>query len=81
MKKVVLFFAVSAAVALASCGGEAAQTANQVEDTLTVAVEEVAEVVDSAATAVVDSAAAVVDSAAAAVTEVVEEVAAEEVAE
>ena len=74
MKKVVLFFAVSAAVALASCGGEAAQTANQVEDTLTVAVEEVAEVVDSAATAVVDSAAA-------AVTEVVEEVAAEEVAE
>ena len=29
MKKVVLFFAVSAAVALASCGGETAQTATQ----------------------------------------------------
>ena len=71
MKKVVLFFAVSAAVALASCGGETAQTATQeAVDSV-----EVAEVVDSSA-AVVDSAVVeVVDSAAAVVEEVVEAVA------
>ena len=76
MKKVVLFFAVSAAVALASCGGETAQTATQeAVDSAEVVVEEVAEVVDSSA-AVVDSAVAeVVDSAAAVAEEVVEAVA------
>lgn len=71
MKKVVLFFAVSAAVALASCGGNANNDAQAVDST---AVEVVEEVADSATIAdsieaVVDSAAAVADSAAAAVAE------------
>ena len=61
MKKVVLFFAVAAAFAFASCTETAKQTTN-----------EVADVVDSTVAAV-DSAVAVVDSAATAVAEAVAE--------
>lgn len=62
MKKVVLFFAVSAAFAFASCN-DANTNNNAVEAT----VDSVAEVVDTTVAAVVDSAVAVVDSTAEAV--------------
>lgn len=65
MKKVVLFFAVVAAFAFASCN-DSANTQNAVQDAAEV-VDSAVAVVDSAATAVVDSAAAIVDSAAAVV--------------
>ena len=61
MKKVVLFFAVVSAFALASCDTKPAEQKG--EEAVATVDSLVADVVDSA-TAVVDSAAAVVDSAA-----------------
>lgn len=77
MKKVVLFFAVSA-FAFASCIDANTNNANNVDSTVVAeAVDSAAAVVDSAANAVVDSAAAaateVVDSAAAAAIQAVQE--------
>ncbi len=72
MKKVALFFAVSAAFALASCGGNNAnQNAENADSAAVVdqAVEAAVEVVDSAVAVAGDSVAAAADSAAAAVAE------------
>lgn len=76
MKKVVLFFAVSAAMALVSCNNSGcnnqAATCDGADSVAAVVTEEVAATVDSTV-AVVDSAAAVaVDSAAAVVADAVE---------
>ncbi len=65
MKKVVLFFAVSAAVALASCGGNANNDAQAVDSVAVAVVEEANEVVADSAT-VADQIEATVDSATAA---------------
>ncbi len=65
MKKVVLFFAVSAAVALASCGGNANNDAQAVDSVAVPVVEEANEVVADSAT-VADQIEATVDSATAA---------------
>lgn len=65
MKKVVLFFAVSAAVALASCGGNANNDAQAVDSVAVAVVEEANEVVADSAT-IADQIEATVDSAAAA---------------
>ena len=64
MKKVVLFFAVVSAFALASCDTKPAE--QKAEETVATVDSVVADVIDSTAAAV-DSAAAVVDSAATAV--------------
>ncbi len=68
MKKVVLFFAVSAAVALASCGGNANNDAQAVDSVAVAVVEEANEVVADSAT-VADQIEATVDSAKAAATD------------
>ncbi len=68
MKKVVLFFAVSATVALASCGGNANNDAQAVDSVAVEVVEEANEVVADSAT-VVDQIEAAVDSAKAAATD------------
>ena len=74
MKKVVLFFAVSASLALVSCNNTCNKPAEgEGADSLTV-VEEVAAVVDTTVAAVADSAAVTADSAAAVVAEAVETV-------
>ncbi len=73
MKKVVLFFAVSAAFAFVSCDGANTNT-NPVDSTVVAeTIDSAAAVVDSAAAAVVDSAVAVVDSADAAAIQAVQE--------
>ncbi|MBP5456121.1 MAG: hypothetical protein J6Y37_06450 [Paludibacteraceae bacterium] len=73
MKKVVLFFAVSASLALVSCNNTCNKPAEgEGADSVTV-VEEVAAVVDTVV-AVADSAAVTADSAAAVVAEAVETV-------
>lgn len=73
MKKVVLFFAVAAAFAFASCNDTNSNKANNEDSTVVAeAIDSAAAVVDSAA-AVVDSAAAVVDSAASAAIQAVQE--------
>lgn len=68
MKKVVLFFAVSAAFALASCSNEQNQN-NAVADTTAAVVEEVATVLDSTVNAADSAVAAAADSAVAAATD------------
>ncbi len=68
MKKVVLFFAVSAAVALASCGGNANNDAQAVDSVAVAVVEEANEVVADSAT-IADQIEAAVDSATAAATD------------
>ncbi len=76
MKKVVLFFAVSAAVALASCGGNANNDAQAVDSVAVEVVEAAEEVVADSAT-IADSIEAAVDSATAAAAAAVDSVVAE----